>query len=144
MAFPTPADFGEKKHSLVTSVHNLGPPPKRRKHDQNALASTDVISPTKRSATPRIPPKRSVIELDSDGEEIVLNKVGKCSPLRNTGHSYRPKQKAKKESSSDDDSESEYATIHAGFDLRESRIVSPPPGGLDNNNVTVSSGNLPR
>jgi hypothetical protein len=66
---------GGKKRPQVTGAHNLGPPPKRRKHDQIAHPPTTVISPTKRSSTPIILPKRTVIELDSDGEETGSKKV---------------------------------------------------------------------
>lgn len=97
------------KRIKITGVHDLGPPPKRRKHDQNALPPSRVISPRKRSTTPLLPPKRTVIELDSDGEETGSKKKVKKEPIDN----------------SEDDSDSEYSRIHAGFDLRDCRIWKP-------------------
>ena len=73
LKLPNTSDFGEQKRPQITGVHSLGPPPKRRKHDQNAFHTA------KRSTTPLLPPKRSIIELDSDGEETGLDKV-KVSP----------------------------------------------------------------
>jgi hypothetical protein len=84
--------FSGKKRPQIIGVHNLGPPPKRRKHDQNALQPTSVISTAKRSTTPLLPPKRNVIELDSDGEETGSKKV-RMFPSRTSGHSYGQAEK---------------------------------------------------
>lgn len=128
-ALHTSPDFSGKKRIKITGVHDLGPPPKRRKHDQNALPPSRVISPRKRSTTPLLPPKRTVIELDSDGEETGSKKVRGCVLTSKLWHSYSVKQKVKKEpiDNSEDDSDSEYSRIHAGFDLRDCRIVSSSP-----------------
>jgi hypothetical protein len=114
-----------KKRPQVTGAHNLGPPPKRRKQDQMTQPHTTAVSPTKHSNIPTIPPKRTVIELDSDGEEIGSKKVSGRYCGKNV-LAFLVKQRAKKEIADADDSDSEYSRIHSGFDLRDHSIV----GGL--------------
>ena len=74
--------YNGKKHPPANNFHNLGPPPKRRKHgpkDGFPTIKREPASPLK------APLKREVVEIDSDGEEPNSKKVKDVIPQELNG-----------------------------------------------------------